>query len=57
MDVIRTLAQEQGGAAELSSERGRWTRLNVRIPLESHAGLTDGGAARSRAAHVDDFVQ
>jgi two-component system chemotaxis sensor kinase CheA len=40
MDVIRSLAQEQGGEAELSSQRGRWTRLCVRLPLAAHARLT-----------------
>jgi two-component system chemotaxis sensor kinase CheA len=33
MDVIRSLAEEQGGTATISSERGHWTRLHVRLPL------------------------
>jgi chemotaxis protein histidine kinase CheA len=37
MDVIRSLAEEQGGSAELASERGRGARLVVRVPLAAPA--------------------
>jgi two-component system chemotaxis sensor kinase CheA len=53
MDVIRTLAGEQGGTAELSSEPGRWTRLLVRMPVAAHAALAD---PRSRTAHGEGPV-
>lgn len=33
MDVIRSLAEEQGGTASVSTERGEWTRLLVRLRL------------------------
>lgn len=35
MDVIRSLAREQGGDADLSSARGQWTRLCVRLPIRA----------------------
>ena len=34
MDIIRSLAEDQGGSVQLQSERGHWTRLVVRLPLK-----------------------
>jgi two-component system chemotaxis sensor kinase CheA len=58
MDVIRSLAEEQGGTATISSERGHWTRLHVRLPLAERSKSArrldrDDDGAMVRAAGIE----
>lgn len=61
MDVIRSLAEEHGGTATLSSRRWQWTRLVVRLPLvdrdKSACGLDrDNDRSMVRTMNVDDVA-